>query len=244
MAVRQTGSAVDSKASFQSLSSVNKLSLPDQVFASLRDALMSGRFAPGQRMPLRSIASALGTSTMPAREAVNRLVEIGALELLPNRRVSVPVLTVERYRDIATARSIIEPAAAENATVRLSERDLAELGEMYAKMAQLLRHIDEEGAAQERMKLDKAFFFKIYAANESPILMSTIESFWIKTGPYLNLLMEGVTKKVWLKGDQIKPVLDALTERHPERVREAVRSNIQTAFEFIDEHGELNGLVR
>jgi len=171
-------------------------------------------------------------------------VEIGALELLPNRRVSVPVLTIERYREIAIARGIIEPAAAESATDKLSDADLEDLREMHEKMAQLLRRIDEPGAIQERMKLDKAFFFKIYSANRSAVLMSTIESFWIKTGPYLNLLMEGVAKKVWLKGDQIKPVLDALTRRDSRAVKDAVRSNIQTAFEFVDEHTELKGLVR
>jgi DNA-binding GntR family transcriptional regulator len=240
MASRQGDTAASEQAaSFEGISSVTKLSLPDQVFNSLRDALMSGRFAPGQRVPLRSIASALGTSTMPAREAVNRLISIGALELLPNRRVAVPILSAERYREIAVARGIIEPAAAERATLQLSDADLQILSGMHQKMAELVKQIDQEGAAQERMKLDKAFFFKVYSANGSPVLMSTIESFWIKTGPYLNILMEGIAKKLWFNGDRVKPVLDALLNRDPEEVRRAVFSNIQTAFEYVSESGRL-----
>lgn len=245
MAIRQVETAaVDHAASFEGISSVNKLSLPDQVFNSLRDALMSGRFAPGQRVPLRSIAAALGTSTMPAREAVNRLISIGALELLPNRRVSVPILSADRYKEIAIARGIIEPAAAERATLELSDADLQSLSEMHQKMSILVKQIDQKGAAQERMKLDKAFFFKVYSANGSPVLISTIESFWIKTGPYLNFLMEGLANKVWFNGDRVKPVLDALLDRDPQEVRRAVFSNIQTAFEFIYESGRLSEALR
>ena len=66
---------------FAGLTGVTRQSLNQQVYESLHQALASGYFAPGQRVPLRAVASALGTSTMPVREAVNRLVAIGALAL-------------------------------------------------------------------------------------------------------------------------------------------------------------------
>jgi len=217
--------------SFEGISSISKLSLPDQVFASLRDALMCGRFAPGQRLPLRSIAAALGTSTMPAREAVNRLVAVEALELLPNRRVCVPVLSADRYKEILIARDVIEPAAAEKATTQLSDEDLQALAAMYQEMRALTQGADRQRSAKDYMRLDKAFFFRIYSANQSAALMSTIESFWIRTGPYLNILLERNYGS--LSGDNVKPVLDALNARNPSAVREAVSSNIRKAAAFI-----------
>src|SRR5690606_18870578 len=80
-------------SAFDGVDPISRLSLPEQAFRSLRDALMAGRFAPGQPVPLRSIALAMGISTMPVREAVNRLVATGALELPPNRRFRVPVVS-------------------------------------------------------------------------------------------------------------------------------------------------------
>lgn len=225
-------------ASFEGISSVSKLSLPEQVFLSLRDALMCGRFAPGQRVPLRSIATALGTSTMPAREAVNRLVAMEALEYLPNRRVSVPILTVEKYRDLSIARSIIEPAAAERATSELTDADLQALIDMHKIMNQLLQRSDQDGNVQDYIKMDKAFFFRIYAANKSPILMSTIESFWLKTGPYLNVIVDDRNRN-WFEYDSIKPVLEALLSRDKTMVKQAVFDNIQNAAKFILEHDKL-----
>ncbi|MDP3241084.1 MAG: GntR family transcriptional regulator, partial [Reyranella sp.] len=53
-------------------------SLRQQVYASLREALTSGRFAPGQKVTFRYVAGVLGVSLTPVREAMRRLVAEGA----------------------------------------------------------------------------------------------------------------------------------------------------------------------
>src|SRR5690606_8055985 len=108
--------------------------LPEQVFRSLRDALMAGRFAPGQPVPLRSIALAMGIITMPVREAVNRLVATGALELPPNRRFRVPVVSPERYRDLTRAKVLIESSLAEENFDLITQKELNELESLHAQM--------------------------------------------------------------------------------------------------------------
>ena len=45
-------------------------SLRQQVYASLREALTSGRFAPGQKVTFRYVAGELGVSLTPVREAI------------------------------------------------------------------------------------------------------------------------------------------------------------------------------
>lgn len=59
-------------------------SLQQRIYENLRRELIEGRFAPGQTLSLRRIASASGVSPMPVREAVKRLISEGAIELLPN----------------------------------------------------------------------------------------------------------------------------------------------------------------
>src|SRR5690625_6896790 len=78
-----------------------------QVLQRLRLALMEGYFSPGQRIPIRSIAEAAGTSTMPVRTAVSRLVATGALVQLPNRPISGPLMTAAEYRALKATRIII-----------------------------------------------------------------------------------------------------------------------------------------
>ncbi len=52
---------------------VESETMADKVYQQLREALMSGRFAPGQALSLRGVAEAVGSSTMPVRAALTRL---------------------------------------------------------------------------------------------------------------------------------------------------------------------------
>ena len=66
------------------LAPVDRGTIQQRVYQQLREALMKGRFAPGDVVTLRSLADAFGTSAMPVREAVRQLVaERPELELLP-----------------------------------------------------------------------------------------------------------------------------------------------------------------
>src|SRR5579872_5801124 len=58
-----------------------------KVYRTLARGLMSGMFKPGEAVTLRTLATRLGTSAMPVREAVSRLIAERALVLLPNRSV-------------------------------------------------------------------------------------------------------------------------------------------------------------
>jgi len=83
--------------------------LGQRVYSGLRDYLMAGQLHPGQKLTLRELAAALNVSPMPVREAVRRLAAEGALEMLPNRRIRVPVVTKPRFRELLR---IIHPRVA------------------------------------------------------------------------------------------------------------------------------------
>src|ERR1044072_9457936 len=90
--------------------------LNEEVYQQLKQALMTGRISPGSTMTIRSLAASFGISPMPVREALRRLVAEHVLVLLPNRSVSLPVITRERFREITRIRTSLEGLAAEEAT--------------------------------------------------------------------------------------------------------------------------------
>ena len=55
------------------LARITHATLYEKVYEELRNALMSGRFLPGEPLTIRGVAEALGTSIMPVREALRRL---------------------------------------------------------------------------------------------------------------------------------------------------------------------------
>ena len=101
------------------LHAVDSGTLGHRVYTELRDFLMVGGVKPGEKITLRQLTSAFGTSLMPVREAVQRLAAEGALEVLPNRAIRVPIATKAGVREILKVRLMLEGLAVEEAAARI-----------------------------------------------------------------------------------------------------------------------------
>lgn len=57
------------------LQKINKGNLSEQVYGTIRSSLMDGRYEPGERLTIASLAEQLGVSITPVREAIFRLAD-------------------------------------------------------------------------------------------------------------------------------------------------------------------------
>jgi len=103
------------------------VTLRDRVYGDLRHALMTGRFLPGQKMPIRALAAALGTSLTPVREALRRLITEGVLEGQSNRSVRVPLMTRTKILELRELRVTLESIAAARAAEIITRDEVANL---------------------------------------------------------------------------------------------------------------------
>jgi DNA-binding GntR family transcriptional regulator len=158
--------------------------LQDQLYQQLRDALLAGRFRPGERLKIRDLAAEWGTSPMPVRAALQRLVAEGALESEPQRSVRVPAMTRERFQQLYQVRLSLEGLAVELATPRLTLADLAALRDCVARMDQAI----EQRQIQAYLDDNSRFHLTLYRACANPILLRMIESLWLQVGPFFNRL--------------------------------------------------------
>lgn len=160
------------------LSPVERETVQDRIYRQLRDALIQGRFDAGEIFLAGDVAQRMSVSSMPVREALARLVSERALEAMPNRRVRVPLLTLERARDIAQARALIEGELAARAIENLSLADISRLDALTAEY---------EGTreAQDVATLNHAFHFQLYQAAGSSVFLPIVESLWMQAGPYV-----------------------------------------------------------
>src|SRR3954467_11455408 len=100
------------------LSGPERDTLQLRVYRALANGLKTGMFKPGEAVTLRTLATRLGTSAMPVREAVGRLIAERALVLLPNRSVIVPHMSRARFVELSETRQALEGIAAEAACTR------------------------------------------------------------------------------------------------------------------------------
>lgn len=89
----------------------------------LREALVTGALEPGEVYSAASLATELGVSTSPVREAMLALVDEGLLEALPNRGFRVVSFTEQDFTEIFELRMMLEvPGAGRVAELGLGDR--------------------------------------------------------------------------------------------------------------------------
>lgn len=158
--------------------------LQDQLYQQLRDGLLAGKFKPGERLKIRDLAAALGTSPMPVRAALQRLVAEGALEGEPQRSLRVPAMTRERFLHLFQVRLALEGLAVEVAAERITASEMAILEGCVERMESALERRDVQGYLDDNSQ----FHLTLYTACGNPILLRQIESLWLQVGPFFNRL--------------------------------------------------------
>ena len=159
-------------------------SLTDHVEKLLKASLLDGRLSPGTRLVTREVASQLGVSLTPVREALLRLVACNAVEIAPPRSFKVPVLSVARYVEIADIRCVLEGLAAERTCLLIDEAGIAALHALNGRLQAAKR----DGETQVALATSRAFRFALYGGAGMPSLFEMIERLWLRIGPTLNYL--------------------------------------------------------
>lgn len=196
------------------------------VYNALRRAQMAGRFSPGQEMVVRALAREFGTSPMPVREALRRLVSENALEYGANRTISVPPISLERLADLRRCRTMIEGTATSWAVQNAGSKHLDELTGINEAVLDASRRGDIESLLEHNQE----FHFRLYSLAGSPVLMSAIESLWLQAGPYLNYLRPSLLEGGML--DHHAEILAAIAAEDPEAAAAALRADIDDAADF------------
>ena len=103
---------------------LERTTTPEGVYRVLRAAILDGTVPPGGQLRERDIASDLGISRSPLREALTRLEEEGLIVRIPFRGAFVVEVSAREVAEIASIRLLVEPYAGELAleTLRGPER--------------------------------------------------------------------------------------------------------------------------
>lgn len=103
--------------------------LPEQIAAKIRQAILTGQLQPGARLAEAAIAEQIRTSRGPVRDALGLLERDGLVVKLPNRGACVLDFNERTLREAASLRAVLEEFAASLALQRLTAEDLARLEE-------------------------------------------------------------------------------------------------------------------
>jgi DNA-binding GntR family transcriptional regulator len=199
-----------------------------ETYETLRQWVTVGRFLPGERLKLRDVAAELGVGLMPVRTALQRLAAEGALTYSAHRGVAVPRLSRAEFDDVLQIRLLLEGEAAERGALRLSEADRVLLHVELRRMDEALRQRD----AKAYLATNEDFHVRLYRAAGSPLLMTLIETVWLRVGPLSNQLFEEVAAAAVLN-DAHEDLVRALDARDSAAARRAIERDLFVAGQFL-----------
>jgi DNA-binding GntR family transcriptional regulator len=151
----------------------------EMVYDRIREAFASGQVVPGQRIVIRDLARALGTSMMPVRDALRRLEAENAVVLTNGRTLAVPSLSAKDYEELCMIRVTLESLAAQEAAKNITAAELAEV----VRFADLGEEAAGAGDPAATSMYNRHFHWAVNAASHRPLLIRIIESLWLRVGP-------------------------------------------------------------
>ncbi len=227
------------------LNPVGRQTVQDSVYGELRRSLIHGLFDPGEVLRIVDVSNRLGTSTMPVREALARLISEQALEAMPNRSIRVPLISRDRLEDLARARAIIESEVIALAIPNVDDALVDELVRLTDACDAVLarKGLEMSGEAAD---LNHAFHFTLYRAAGSQVLIPIIESLWLQSGPYLRASARLFDEAADGSATHFhREIVDAVSRRDVAAAQAALRSDIGRAFDILRKHlGDGDGAGR
>jgi len=148
-------------------------SLHGEVLTRLRDYIVEGNLAEGERVPERELCEMFGISRTPLREALKVLASEGLLELLPNRGARVRALTKRDLTELFDVMGGLEALAGRLACENITDGEIAEVERLHYEMYGCYLRRDMHGYFQ----FNQLIHHKVVDAARNAILAATYASF-------------------------------------------------------------------
>lgn len=207
----------------------------EQSVAILREEIISGQLAPGQRLIEKELCDSLGVSRGSVREALRQLEAEQLIYTLPNRGPIVARLTPRDILDICQVRSALEAKAVKLFVVNAADTHIARL---EAGLAEIDRAFTA-GDLTLTVRAKSAFYQAFYEGSGNALISTVLRS--------LDARINLVRRLVFVSGEssggivQFRALVDALKERDATRATEICEHLLDAAVEMAIRMNEAQG---
>ncbi len=154
------------------------LPLRDVVFNTLRDAILTGKLEPGERLMENQLAEKLGVSRTPIREALRMLELENLVELTPRKGAQVLDMSEKDVVNVLEIREVLEGLATQLACKKMTNELFQELKQAEQEMEQSVQQENIE----KMVNADERFHDVIFLSTENEKLIQIFNN--LKTQLY------------------------------------------------------------
>lgn len=192
----------------------------DMVIGVLREAIATGVFSPGERLPQDQLAEVLMVSRMPIRAALRQLDSEGLVVYIPHRGAKVRELSPSELRELYELRVVVECFALRRSVLAATAADLPELAELAESC-----ETAEEG--DEWIHQRCAFYRRLYSIGNGARVVETIMSLRAEVSRYL-------LGKRFCPGWH-RELLETLVKGEPDEAAEFLEDHLMEVLESMEE---------
>ena len=204
-------------------------SLGQRVYQTLREAILSLAYRPGEILRKPEICEALGVSRSPVADAVARLAAEGLVDVIPQAGTFVARFSMAEIREGAFLREAIELAAIERVAETITEDQLTQLRRSLTVQAALVADGDVPGFYQ----LDAAMHEMILSFTGFRRLAQVSETAWLHVNRARQLILP-VPGRVAATLEEHRAILAALEARDPQAARQATRTHLRQLITYLE----------
>lgn len=224
---------MDKKDSYilQAVDSIERLPLSEQVYITLKQAIMRGDLKPQEKLNEVKIAEQLKVSATPVREAFRKLAKDNLVVIVPWKGVKVKGDTPEEIVAMYQCREVMEGLGARLCARLATPEQIEELKELCREM-----HAIED--SRERVEVNSRFHSMIaqFSGNESVVDYLADFRERVNRDMYISTFDAGRTRDC---DDEHDHIIEAIEAHDEERAEKAMREHITNAFVFKKANEEL-----
>src|SRR5688572_5843859 len=191
----------------------------EEAYRFLLTGIRLGQLKPGARLVPEDIASRLGMSRMPVRDAFRRLETQELLTIRPNRGAVVRGLNLEEATEVFEMRAVLEGQAASVAMKKIGTQEIDELERRLEAMGRYA------GDLAEWIGEHRDFHLFLCGFSGRPRLVAQIAALHVAIEPHMRLWLQSAQQPL-ANHDDHGLIVDALRRRRPEFVEAVVRDHV------------------
>lgn len=199
--------------------------LHQDVYFTLKEAILQGQLQPGSRLHEADIAAQMGISRAPIREAFRQLEREGLAVNSPYKGTFVATFTPDDIRELCAVRSLLEGHAVAQAVQRITPDDMERLTAIMDEMLAVARRDVELWVFVEK---DLALHEEICRLSGNRRLFNIWSTLASQTRLYLMMVNQAYLDREAVASLHI-PALEAIRARDVERARQALQEAIESA---------------
>jgi DNA-binding GntR family transcriptional regulator len=215
--------------------SIQRDSLEDQVYATLRSSILERRIQPGERVPIDKLARQLGISRTPIINALKRLAQERVVDCVSRRGVFVRRFSKREMARLFEVREALEGMAARLAATRIAPSEVHGLGALFRGFGGPVT----AGVARRYVERDRYFHRRVVELAGNEHLIAALDSVNMMFFVYQDGLVRPPAETV----PEHRAILEGLRQRDPDASEAAMRLHIRRSTTRLEREAEAEEAV-